>query len=202
MNWQKLDRNETAKIIQRVSSTPDGALFSITTSEATAAHLPFYQGFMLVRLTNYATLPSFTLDFLSDGNSFYLLDGSPDPLQKIAARGALNLNERNVVEYVDFFFKHVTTEEGDIYLIRDVDDMPFMDSLSLDQQLHIRRAHSDIGVAYNRADDSFAVSADLYFAGVLLKATLMVAPDGQIEVTNHSMLMSENTTSGANTGLR
>lgn len=202
MNWQKLERSETVKIIQRVSSTPDGALFSITTSEAAAAHLPFYQGFMLVRLTNYATLPSFTLDFLSDGNSFYLLDGSPDPLQKVAARGALNLNERNVAEYVDFFFKHVTTEEGDIYLIRDVDDMPFMDSLSMDQQLHIRRAHTDIGVAYNRADDSFAVSADLYFAGVLLKATLVVAPDGQIEVTNHSMLMSDSTTSGANTGLR
>jgi hypothetical protein len=201
VNWQKLDRTETAKIIQRVSTTQDGKLFSVTTSEATAAQLPFYRGFMLVRLTNYATLPSFTLDFLSDGSTFYLLDGSPDPLQKVAARGGLNLNERNVADYVDFFFKHVTTEEGDIYLIRDPDDMPFMDSLSLDQQIQIRRAHSDISVAYNRDDDTFSVTADLYFAGVLLKATLVVAPDGQIEVSNHAMLMSEGGAVSANKGI-
>lgn len=202
MNWQKLDRTETAKIIQRVSNTQDGVLFSVGTSEATAAPLPFYQGFMMVRLTNYATLPSFTLDFLSDGSTFYLLDGSPDPLQKIAARGALHLNERNIVEYVDFFFRHVTTEEGDIYLIRNPDEMPFMDSLSLDQQIQIRRAHSDIGVAYNRSDDSFMIQADLYFAGVLLKATLTVQADGQIEVTNHAMLMAESGGTNANTGMR
>lgn len=197
MNWQKLERSETAKILQRVSETPDGALFSIQTSEAVAAHLPFYRGFMMVRLTNYATLPSFTLDFLSDGTTFYLLDGSPDPLQKVAARGGLILTQQNVADYVDFFFKHVTTEEGDIYLIRDTETLPFMDSLSMDQQIQIRRSHSEITVAYNREDDSFMVTADMYFAGVLLKATLAVQPDGQIEVSNHAMLMSEPTTASA-----
>ena len=189
MNWQKLERSETAKIIQRVAQTPDGALFSLATSEATAVQLPFYRGFMLVRLTNYATLPSFTLDFLSDGGTFYLLDGSQDPLQKVAARGALTLNERNVTDYVDFFFRHVTTEEGDIFMIRNLDDLPFMDSLSPDQQDHLRKRHGDIITTYNRDDDTFSVTSDLYFAGVLLKATLNVQADGQIEITNHVMLM-------------
>lgn len=192
MNWQKLERSEMAKILARVSETPDGSLFSMTTSEATAASLPFYRGFMIVRLTNYATLPSFTLDFLSDGTTFYLLDGSPDPLQKVAARGGLILTQQNVASYVDFFFKHVTTEEGDIYLIRDPDDLPFMDSLSMDQQIQIKRHHHEISVSYNRDDDSFEVMADMYFAGVLLKATLSVQPDGQIEVSNHAMLMAES----------
>lgn len=202
MNWQKLERSETAKIIERVSQTPDGSLFSITTSEATAAHVPFYRGFMVVRLTNYATLPSFTLDFISDGTLFYLLDGSPDPLQKVAARGGLILTDRNVAEYVDFFFRHVTTEEGDIYLIRDMDSLPFLDSLSLDQQIQLKRRHTEVEVVYNRDDDSFAVSADLYFAGVLLKAILTVQPDGQIEVSNHAMLMAETGGAPAGNGLR
>ncbi len=190
MNWQKLERGETAKIIQRVSQTPDGSLFSKTTSEATAAYLPFYRGFSLVRLTNYATLPSFTLDFLSDGASFYLLDGSPDPLNKVSARGALVLTDQNVVEYVDFFFRNVTTVEGDIYLIRDPDNLTFMDSLSLDQQIQIKRAHEPVSVAYDRANDIFLVNGVLYFAGVMLKATLTIQPDGQIEISNHAMLMS------------
>lgn len=192
LDWQKLDRSKTGEIIERISHTPDGGLFSVTTSEATIAHLPFYNGFMLVRLTNFATLPSFTLDFLSDGSSFYLLDGSPEPLQKVASRGGLVLNDANVIDYVGFFFKYVTTEEGDIYLIDNPDDMPFLDSLSLDQQLEIKRLHTDMEATYDRDNDVFLVKSDMYFAGVLLKATLMVVPDGDIEVTEHAMLMGES----------
>lgn len=189
LDWQKLDRNKTGEIIERIANTPDGLLFSSATSEATIAPLSFYNGFMLVRLTNFATLPSFTLDFLSDGSSFYLLDGSPDPLQKVAARGGLVLNDANVIDYVGFFFKYVTTEEGDIYLIDNPEDMPFLDSLSLDQQIEIKRRHTEMEAAYDRQNDVFLVRSDMYFAGVLLKATLMVAPDGGIEVTEHAMLM-------------
>lgn len=190
MNWQKLERSETAKIIQRVSSTPDGSLFSNATSEASAAVLPFYRGFNLVRLTNFATLPSFTLEFLSDGQSFYLLDGSADPLAKVCERGALILNDQNVADYVDFFFKNVTTEEGDIYLIRDPENLPFLDSLSLDQQIQIRKHYFEPSVAYDRDEDVFLVQGVMYFAGVLLRATLTVQPDGQIEISNHAMLMA------------
>lgn len=191
MNWQKLERSQTAKIIQRVSETPDGSLFSQNTSEATAANLSFYRGFALVRLTNYATLPSFTLDFLSDGSSFYLLDGSADPLNKVSLRGGLVLTDQNVVDYVDFFFRNVTTEEGDIYFIRNPDDLPFLDSLSPVQQDRIRRHYSDIKVAYDRENDVFLVRGVMYFAGVLLNATLIVQPDGGIEFSEHSMLMND-----------
>ena len=200
LNWQKLDRKKTGEIINRVSQTSDGPLFSTTTSEATIAPLPFYRGFMLVRLTNYATLPSFTLDFLSDGSAFYLLDGSPDPLQKVALRGGLILNDHNVADYVGFFFKHVTTEEGDIYMIHNPEDMPFLDSLSLDQQIQIKRAHTDVAVANDRDNDYFLVQTDMYFAGTLLKATLTVQPDGQIEVTDHAMLIGTNGTQGSQNG--
>lgn len=189
LNWQKLARVKTAEVIERVSMTADGALFSVATSEASVASLPFYNGFMLVRLTNHATLPSFSLDFLSDGSSFYLLDGSPEPLQRVAARGGLVLNDGNVIDYVSFFFKYVTTEEGDIYLIDNPDDMPFLDSLSLDQQLEIKRSHTGMEAVYDRENDVFLVKSDMYFAGVLLKATLTVAPDGDIEVSEHAMLM-------------
>ncbi|HEY8963135.1 MAG TPA: hypothetical protein VIN59_01600 [Alphaproteobacteria bacterium] len=200
LKWQKLDRAKTGEIINRVSQTPDGPLFSVTTSEATIAHLPFYRGFVLVKLTNYATLPSFSLEFLSDGSSFYLLDGSPMPLQKVALRGGLVLTDQNVTDYVEFFFKHVTTEEGDIYLIHDPDDMPFMDALSLDQQIQIKRKHTDMAVAYDRDNDVFLVQADMYFAGVLLKATLTIQPDGEIQVTNHAMLMGSENGNGGQKG--
>jgi len=92
MDWQRLDRSKTTEILDRISQSPDGALFSLATSEAAAKPLPLYKGFMRVRLINYATLPSFSLDFLSDGSSFYLLDGSADPIEKVYRLGVLALS--------------------------------------------------------------------------------------------------------------
>lgn len=199
MDWQKLDRAKTTEILDRISQSPDGKLFSITTSEAVAKPLPFYNGFMRIRLTNYATLPSFSLDFLSDGSSFYLLDGSPDPIEKVNQRGALTLNRENVARYIGFFFKYVATEDGDAYLIRDPDKLPFLDSLSLDQQLHLRRRHTPPEIEFDRASDCYVVQADLYYAGTLLKGTITVDSEGHIDVLPQAMLMGNEKRPGADT---
>jgi hypothetical protein len=97
---------------------------------------------------------------------------------------------------VDFFFKNVTTDEGDIYFVRTLNDLPFLDSLSIDQQIQIKKHYHDIKVAYDRENDVFLVRGVMYFAGVLLNATLTIQPDGQIEFSNHSMLMGSNSSSG------
>ncbi len=191
MDWQRLDRTKTAEIIARVATARDAGLFSLPTSEAACQPLPFYRGLLLYRLTNYATLPSFSLDFLGDGISFYPLDGSSDTILQANARGALALNEQNVIDYVDFFLKNVATEDGDIYLIRNTEDLPFLDSLSIDQQLHLKRRHNAIDLAYDPENDAYMVQADLYYAGTLLKSLITVHADGRIEFSGQSMLMGD-----------
>lgn len=197
MEWERLNRDASKKIIGKITHASDEMLFSERSSEASCAGLSFYKNFLLYRVTNYATLPSFSLDFLGDGNTFYLLDGSPDPIFMVNNRGALKLNELNILDYVDFFLRYVATEDGDIYLIKDPDDLPFLDSLSIEQQISLKQKFTPLTLDYNEADDVYELHGDIYYGGTLLKATLNIATNGTISFTNQKMLSQSDQNIGA-----
>ena len=79
-HWHKLDRDRTAAMIGDVRKAGDHVLFTIATSEAKCAKLPFYKNFLLYRLTNYASLPSFSFEYIGDGKTYHYLDGSAAPI--------------------------------------------------------------------------------------------------------------------------
>jgi len=191
MDWERLNRDKSADIIGKITHASDDTLFSGSSSEAVCTALPFYKSFLLYRVTNYATLPSFSLDFLGDGNTFYLLDGSPDPIFMVNSRGNLRLKYENIPDYVEFFLKYVTTEDGDIYIIKDPDNLPFLDSMSIEQQISLKQRFSPPTLDYNDQDDCFELRGDIYYGGTLLKAKITVSMDGAISFSDHAMLSHE-----------
>ena len=118
MHWQRLDRDNTIKTIDSVKSASEAGLFSPATSEVQRAKLSFYNAIDLYKLTNFASLPSFTFEYLGDGVHFHYLDGTESPLYIVNDKGHLTLNERSVIDYLEFFFAHVTVDEDEMYLIK------------------------------------------------------------------------------------
>lgn len=202
MDWQRLNREKSHDIIGKVTHASEGSLFSGKTSEVSCSALPFYRNFLLYRVTNYATLPSFSLDFLGDGNTFYLLDGSPDPIFMVNSRGDLRLNENNVLGYVEFFLKYITTEDGDIYLIRDPENLPFLDSMSFEQQWALKQRFTPLELSYDAGDDCYKIRGDVYYGGTLMKATLSIGMDGTISFSDQSMLTQADSNAGHNEAWR
>ncbi len=190
MDWNRLDRHQSADILEHIANVSDPNLFSTVSSEAHFKPLPFYQDYMVYRITNYATLPSFSLDFLSDGESYHLLDGSVSPISIVNGKGSLYLTEANVIDYVDFYLSNINGEDGDIYMIRDLETLPFLDSLSLDQQIELKQRHQDPEVAIDKDTNNFIVLTDLFFGGTLLKSGIIVDPSGSLDIQPREMIMS------------
>lgn len=197
MNWQKLDRENTQKIINSVKSAVDPGLFSIATSEIERAPLRFYEGYALYKLTNYASLPSFSFQYLGNGTFFHYLDGTEAAIYAVNDKGVLQLGEYNILEYLSFYFDHVTDEDGnDVTLIRDIHDMPLFDSL--DPQAHetVLKSHQPAKVEYDAGYDSYQVQAELFKDGQLIRATITVNDKGRVEVIDQKMIMQEVIGSG------
>lgn len=190
MQWTRLDKAQSDALIDRLVSAADASMFYKASSVVQCAKMPFYRNFMLYRITDYGSLPSFSLEFLGDGTTFYMLDGTPDPLLIVNSRGSLDLNHESVLPYVQFFFEKVTTGDGDIYLIDQLEELPFIESLSFEQMKLLKSRHEDISVNYNDQDDSYTISADLFYTGTLLKAGIEVNNEGQINIHDRGMLMS------------
>lgn len=190
MDWNRLDKQQSMAVLQQITTAADPALFSVNSSEASYKPLPFYQDYMIYRIINYATLPSFSLDFLSDGESFHLLDGSSTPIETVNAKGSLYLSEANVVDYVEFYLSHMSGDDGDIYMIRNIEDLPFIDSLGIDQQMELKTKHVPAEIAIDEETGDFIVLSDLFYSGTLLKAGIIVKASGEIDIQPRDMIMT------------
>jgi len=190
MNWQRLDRENTIKIIDSVKSADDAALFSLATSEVKKSRLSFYEGIDAYRLTNFSSLPSFTFDYLGNGIHFHYLDGTELPIYTVNDKGHLTLNDRSVVDYLEFYFAHVTVEDEEMKLIKNPHDMPLLDSLEQDSIDVVMRNHKPAEVTYDAGFDKHTVEADLYAEGLLIRATIEVTAAGRVTITGRRMIVN------------
>lgn len=198
MYWQRLDRDTSSKILSSVSSEEQVGLFSSATSEVTRAHLKFYIGYDLYKITNYASLPSFTFEYLSDGTFFHYLDGTEEPIYTVNAKGALSLDEHSALAYLTFFLEHVGGEEGEErILIADPHEMPLLDSLGPDALDSVMHAHRPPSCAYDGGLDAYIVTADLYMDGQLARATIEVKSSGKVRIAGQKTLLHGFSGTGA-----
>ena len=192
LDWQILDKQKSGELIDQLTAHADKGLFSKETCGAQYCQLPFYRNFILYRLVNYNMLPVFTMDFLSDGTTFYRLDGSAGPIMLVNSRGAIHLNEGNVMDYLRFFFDNVSTEDGDMVLVDNPDDLPFIDSLDMQQQILLKQRHEKPEVQYNIETDSYVLHSDVFYTGSLLKADIQVDQDGTVSIQERGMIMQDS----------
>lgn len=190
MNWQRLDREMTLKTIDSVKSASEAGLFSPGTSEVQKARLSFYEGIDLYKVTNFASLPSFTFKYLGDGTHFQYLDGTELPIYTTNDKGALTLNDRSVVDYLEFFFLHVILEDDEMFFIRSAHDMPLLDSLDDDSIDAITKNHTAPNVQYDAGFDKYTVEADLYAEGLLMRVIIEVTASGRVTIQNRRMIVN------------
>lgn len=188
-NWQVMEKAAGRAILDKLRPTDAKAMFSSQLSEVTRKELPFYTDFQLYRVTDYSTLPSFRLDYLGDGELFFLLDGTVDPIYATNLKEDLNLRQEQVPAYLRFFFAHAENALGEVKIIETAKDMPLAETLSAEQKAEFARRHQPLDMAKNEAEGGFTVAATLLYDGALVVGELFVRKNGQVSIRNHQLLL-------------
>ncbi len=188
--WTRLKREEAHEILGKLSGHPDAVVFSKEATEVSFRKLPFYSNYKLYRLVNYATMPTFSMMYLSNGEEFISIDGTAMPIYAVNGKDPIRINEMNVIPYLDFFFSNVQGSEGDVFLIKDPRKMPFMDSLSANQQQSVLTSYKPLKVSNDTVVNVFRVMGTIYYGGGLLSTTINVTPDGKLSFQEQNLLLS------------
>ncbi len=192
MNWQRLDRDTSIKVLNSVKSDAHMGMFAIDRSEVKAAQLPFFEGVSLYKVTNYASVPTFSFEYLGDGNFFHYMDGSGDSISTVNDKGALNLNQFNIIEYLKFYFEHVSDDEySEIGVITNIHDMPLLDSLGPAVMQSVMEKHKLPEIGYDEENDKYTVEADLYVDAQLVRASITINTKGRVKITHQEMITHE-----------
>jgi len=193
VNWQRLDKSSAHHVLDHIAREVDKGLFPEISTEVKCQSLDFCKNFMLYRLTNYAAMPSFRMDFLSDGENFYYLSGSAEPIYNVNKRAPIALREDNILNYLDFFFTNVQSEDGDIYIVRDPASLPFMSSLPQEQQIELNAHHLKPSIEFDAMTDAYIIKTTLYYAGGLMTSVISVSTSGEIDFLDLKLLLSDMT---------
>lgn len=81
--------------------------FSAGYTEFTVEPTPFYPGWVAVRLQDYDHLPSVRLDYVTDGVSFLLLDGSVDRMEEVNRSASVAVDEGTALSYLRFYLSRL-----------------------------------------------------------------------------------------------
>lgn len=189
-SWTRLSREQAHQVLDKLAGNKDAVVFSKEATEVSWRSLPFYSSYKLYRLINYATMPTFSMQYLSNEQEFLTVDGTANPIYTVNEKDGIRLNEMNVIPYLDFFFSNVQGSEGDIFLIKDPRRMPFLDSLTEGQQQSVISSFRPLKVAYDAALHVHRVSGTIYYGGGLISATILVSPDGKLDFQEQSLLLT------------
>lgn len=188
MHWQKLDRELTIKVIKSVQSPENKGMIAEGSTEVKRSTLRAYNDYDVYRVTNYASLPSFTFEFLSDGTFYHYLDGTESPIYTVNDKGNLALEEHNLLDYLEFFFQYTSPEDGDITLITNPKDMPLLDSLDAEAYDAVF-SHYMPPIVTPKGNGDFTVEADIYLESHMVRATVEVTNKGRVTITDQKTQM-------------
>lgn len=188
--WTRLGKELSHQVLDKLSGHRDAVVFSKDVTEVSCRNLPFYTHYLLYRLINYATMPTFSMTYLSNGTEFIPLDGTANPIYTVNEKDPIRLHEMNVIPYLDFFFSNVQGSEGDIFIIKDPRRMPFIDSLSAVQQQGVISSFKPLKVSHDASMGLYKVAGTLYYGGGLISATITVTSDGKLAFQEQSLLLT------------
>ncbi|MBI3440708.1 MAG: hypothetical protein HY052_02710 [Proteobacteria bacterium] len=187
--WTRLDREQTYRVLDQLSAQRDAVVFSRDVTEVTWRQLPFYINYRLYRVTNYATMPTFSMMYLSNEEEYIALDSTPDPIYSVNEKDPIRLNEVNIIPYLEFFFNNVHGSDGDVHLIKDPHKMPFMSSLNPAQRQSIINRFKPLTVSADSLHN-LDVSGTFHYGGGLIMATLVITPQGKMSFQDQNLLLS------------
>lgn len=181
MNWHRLDRDKTIDMINSVKSAAEALLFSPITSEAKCARLPFYSNFLLYRLTNFASLPTFSMDFIGDGQKYVYLDGSENPIRQINESAGLQLTKDSVIPYLNFYFLNVRLEEGEVIILKDPQEATTIDLYDDERRENIS-LQPDVAKIQQTEAGTFIIKTPIFLDGGIVDGELTVDLQGNVTV--------------------
>jgi ATP-dependent Zn protease len=187
LTWQTLKDDVIAEVGPRLDAQARQLLGS--SPEAVRGASPsFYEHHILIELVSEGSGSSQRVFGLHGGDATRWLDGSSAPIHDTNAAESLELTEEKVHDYVRFFLYFVRGDAGGFVLIESPDEIV----ASSDDQ-DVTDVRSRVTPPRTRGTDEsgrWLVDCSLAYDDALFAATLALAADGNIEMTDDEPIAS------------
>lgn len=161
--WRQLEPVDAFAFLNAVRDDKHMELFEPSLCDVYLHPLDFFDGYDLIRISCKYSQPFVLLDYVSNGENHYYLDGSDFALQTLCTQRSVRVDEDNVLDYIDLYFSYVYERGNTVVYVRNHEG--FTPSVTLDS-----------------SGDFFIIHTHLIYQDEMREAQLRVHKTGRIDI--------------------
>lgn len=180
--WVQLDTYACKKFIEDVRDAEFAPLFDGGAFELWERRLRFFDGYYHYSLQNKSIFPYFCLNFISNGDDHFYLDGSEHPLELMIKKGSLRLTEATVMEYIEFHSDVAFYPYRKVKFVTNPYQNPYSGALAIRHHFNALKYHAKFEKTYSEEDESFYIVMPVLYNGETVKGRIQVLKTGEINI--------------------
>ena len=189
--WIKLDKKESIRILHAIGDKCDHDFFSDDMTDVYFKTLPFYSQYRLYKISNYATMPIFSVRFLSDGKDFIRLSGLSTPIYEVNHKDPIHLTSKTLIQYLKFFFRYVQGSEGEVFVISAPKEIPYFNELNEYKQQEIIKKFNPITTSSHSDEEGlfYTAHAQILYGDAIIDSDINMRENGTIFFSNQKIIV-------------
>jgi hypothetical protein len=153
----------------------------------------FYPDYKILEIASQQTLPA-TVHYVlyhKEKNHFVRLDWSIDAILSLNQIAPLNLNDDNILDYVEYYYMTTTSAHGMLALINNIDDIIWNEDPPLQVRREIMKMIIPLTITEFTHDGYWMLRASFLHRQSLFQADLKLHSDGTIISYNHELILED-----------
>jgi hypothetical protein len=189
--FTRLEPSEAGPILEKLNPLFGGSSFNPVSAVILSQPLPFLPGFRLLDIADHSVIPALRRHVVYSKNRHEVLDFTSAPIYKLASEVPADLNDRNVCDYVRFFFAYVRGPRGKFRIVENVDDIPWKDDPPPNARKAIGKMITPVTLNPGRTKSGYDIGVCVVFKDSLFKIRISVDARGVIDMGEESLLVED-----------
>ena len=123
--------------------------------------------------------------------SVTVLNWTNEPIYRLNESVPISLNDKNIAEYVRFFFTFVRGRHGRFLITESVDDIAWKDQIPPKARKAIGNLIEPVRLRGIDNDGTFLLSVRMLFKDSLFKSNVRVTPQGLVSLSDEELMVED-----------
>lgn len=189
--FTKLDALEVEALLPRLNPLIEGADFPARSVSILAMDLSFYPGYRLLEIADHSAMPTRKSFVLYNQTNAVVLDWTNKPIYALNESARVTLDDRNIAEYVRFFFTFVRGRHGRFLMVETVEDIAWKEEPPQAARKAIAAMIQPMRLKAIDADGTFLLSAQMVFKDSLFKSNIAVSANGLVTLQDEELVVED-----------
>lgn len=187
----KLDALEVEDLVPRLNPLLGGSPYDAQKTTILATEMPFYPGARFFEIADHSVLPVRRNFVVYRQTDAVTLDWTNAPIYRLNETVPVALDERNVADYVRFFFSFVRGRHGRFIIIENVDDIAWKDEPPATARKAIAGLIEPVRLTGIDSDGSYALAVKMIFKDSLFRSAVKVSPKGLVTLQDEELVVED-----------